>query len=328
MTAPTQVPLTVAFSARGDAAEREAWLAALREACPRVQWVTELALGQIADAAVVANPPPGTLRGLRGLRLIQSLWAGVERLLKDETLPTDVPLARMVDPSMTAAMAEAALWAVLSWHRGFFDYADQQRQHQWLQRPQRRADEVAVLVLGHGVMGQAVSARLAAQGYQVSAWRRSEAGSTANPGPSAMPAGAVRLIAGSARLAAAMGDAQIVINLLPLTNETRGLLSAPLFAQMRPGAALVNFGRGDHLVEGDLLRALEAGRIGHAVLDVFAQEPLPPDHPFWRHPRVTVLPHVAALTDRRTAAAVVADNLDRLSCGLPLQHLVDRQRGY
>ena len=353
--------LRVAFSVRGNEAERAAWLQALREACPGVRWATEFRAGEHFDAAVVANPPPGTLTGLKGLRLIQSLWAGVDRILQDETLPADVPLARMVDPSMTAAMVETALWAVLSLHRGFFDYAAQQGSAQWLQRSQRRADEIRVLVLGHGVMGQAVANRLAAQGYEVTAWRRqavgeqglsavdatfshgpdrprrSSAGATAmtegrpaapedSPAPSR--AGAVRAVGGLEALDSALPQAEIVINLLPLTAETRAFLAAPLFNRLPRGAAVINVGRGGHLVETDLLAALDSGQLSRAVLDVFAQEPLPPEHPFWAHPRVVVLPHVAALTDFRTAAAVVADNLERLVRGQPLRHRVDRRRGY
>lgn len=316
--------------------EAQAWRAALQQAAPGHEWVqrpgfTEGQSGQdltssealppfSADVAVVANPPPGALAGVQGLRLIQSLWAGVDRLTADATVPVDVPLARMVDPSMTAAMVESALWAVTALHRGFFEYAEQQRREQWQQRAQRRAEEIAVLVLGLGTMGAAVATQLAARGYRVAAWRRGAAG--------AVPAGVTVLQGHDVAMNTALGHADVVINLLPLTPHTRGLVDAAFLARLKPTAALVNFGRGAHVVEADLLAALDAGALGHAVLDVFATEPLPPQHPFWRHPRVTVLPHVAALTDFRTAAAVVADNLVRLQSGQPLRYLVDRQRGY
>ncbi len=290
-----------------DAAERAAWLAHLREALPGERVADALAELDPAtvDVAVVANPPPGRLQGLPGLRLIQSLWAGVDRLLADPTLPTAVPLARMVDPAMNAAMAETALWAVLALQRGFFAYARQQRESRWRVLPQRRADEWRVTVLGRGQMGGAVAARLSAQGYPVRAWHR-------EAGP----------------LALALGDADVVINLLPLTPATRGLLDATVFAAMKPGAALVNLARGAHVVEADLLAALDAGQVSHAVLDVFAQEPLAAGHPFWAHPRVTVLPHAAAQTDPRSAAAVVAANVRALRAGRPLAHRVDRSTGY
>ncbi len=289
-------------------AEWQTWRAALAAALPEADWLSPeqaRAAGAAVSAAVVANPAPGSLQGLPGLRLIQSLWAGVDRLLADPSLPAGVPIARMVDPAMTAAMCETALWAVLSLHRDFFDYAAQQRRGQWLPWPQRRADELSVLVLGQGEMGRAVGARLAAQGYRVQGWHRSS-------GP----------------LLQALAGAQIVVNLLPLTAATRGLLNARALAALPNGAALVNLGRGAHVVDADLLAALDSGRLRHAVLDVFHTEPLPLAHPFWAHPRVTVLPHAAAATDERSAAAVVAANLRALRNGAPLQHLVEPARGY
>ena len=312
-----------------DETERADWARALGAALPAHRlWLDRAALpdpGAVA-VAIVANPPPGSLAGLSGLRLIQSLWAGVDRLLADATLPAGVPLARMVDPAMNAAMAEAALWAVLSLHRGFFAYARQQAGALWLQQPQTCADDWPVLLLGHGQMGRAVGAALARQGYPVTAWRR---GAAAGPLPGG-PAGieGVRVVSGLEALHRARAQARVVVNLLPLTPDTRGLIDAGWLAAMAPGACLVNLARGAHVVEADLLAALDSGRLGHAVLDVFATEPLPADHAFWRHPRVTVLPHAAALTDARSAAALVAANVEALADGRPLAQLVARDVGY
>lgn len=307
-----------------DAAERADWVAALRLALPDYRLC--LARGEVADAsigaAIVANPAPGSLAGLSGLRLIQSLWAGVDRLLTDPTLPAEVPLARMVDPAMNSAMAETALWAALALQRGFFEYARHQHASRWQPHGQRRADESPVLVLGCGEMGRAVAGRLLQQGYPVSAWRRG-AGAAAE----AVPAG-VRVLSGAPALFDALAQAQILINLLPLTPDTRGLIDARMLAALPRGAGLVNLARGAHLVEADLLAALASGQIGHAVLDVFQVEPLPAGHAFWLHPQVTVLPHAAAMTDVRSAAAVVAGNLEALAAGLPLRHLVARDTGY
>ena len=298
-----------------DAAEWRVWRAALAAAMPEAQWLDRdaaLAAPDEVQAAVVANPIAGSLQGLPRLRLVQSLWAGVDRLLADPTLPAGVPLARMVDPLMTEAMAETALWAVLSLHRGFFAYARRQTGAEWRVHAQRRADEVGVLVLGQGEMGRACAARLAHQGYRVQGWRRD-----------------------GQPLATLLGAAAIVVNLLPLTPDTRGLLDARFFAALPAGAGIVNLARGAHVVDADLLAALggdgsggEGGHIGHAVLDVFQTEPLPAQHPYWRHPRVTVLPHAAALTDPRSAAAVAVANLRALRDGGAITHLVDRQRGY
>ena len=297
------------------------WQQALAAALPSHRLLA--ARGAVPDhaieAAVVANPPPGSLQGLPGLRLVQSLWAGVDRLLADPTLPAGVPVARMVDPAMCAAMAQTALWATLSLHRRFFDYARQQQAGVWQPLPQRRADEVTVLLLGMGQMGQAVARPLAGLGYRVLAWRRA---------PAAGDEAGVAVVHGPTGLAQALPRADVLVNLLPLTARTRGLLDARLFAQLPPGAAVVNLGRGAHLVDDDLLAALASGRLAHAVLDVFHQEPLPAAHPFWAHPRVTVLPHAAAATDLRSAAAVAAANIDALQQGKPLQNLVRRDAGY
>ena len=311
------------LTSRIDAAEREQWRLALREAAPECTWWSDDDGGvprHAIEAAVVASPAPGALQGLPQLRLVQSLWAGVDKLLADATFPTQVPLARMVDPAMSAAMAETALWAVLSLHRGFFDYAAQQRANEWRQHPQRRAEVVRVLVLGTGQMGCAVAARLAAQGYRVEAWRATAVERSA-------PAG-VAVHAGRPALSARLAHAEIVVNLLPLTPATRGLLDARLFAALPRGAGVVNLARGAHVVDEELLAALDSGHLRHAVLDVFHNEPLPAAHRYWQHPRVTVLPHVAALTDVRSGAKLVAANLRALREGAPLAHLVDRTRGY
>lgn len=271
------------------------------------------------EAAIVANPPPDALQGLPRLRLVQSLWAGVDRLLADQTLPPGVPIARMVDPALARAMAETALWAVLSLHRGFFDYQRQQHAAQWRQLAQRRADEVAVLLLGLGEMGRACAVALTRAGYRVTAWTRS--------GRTAAPDG-VDVIGGAGALRCQLADAEVVVNLLPLTADTRGLLDGAFFAAMPRHGAVVNLGRGAHMVDADLLLALDEGRLRHAVLDVFHHEPLPAEHRFWQHDRVTVLPHAAALTDPRSAAQVAAANVRALAEGRPVAHPVDRTRGY
>jgi glyoxylate/hydroxypyruvate reductase len=299
--------MSVYLCGEWSSAERDTWLVRLREVLPEETIDHDLnRLGPaMVDVAVVASPPPGSLRDLGNLQLIQSLWAGVDRLLGDATLPLDVPLARMVDPAMAEAMAETALWAVLSLQRGFFAYQRQQQAGVWRVLPQRRADELQVAVLGQGALGGRVAQRLSSAGHRVHGWRR-----------------------GGGPLAPVLAASDVVVNLLPLTDETRGLFNARTFGAMKAGAGFVNLARGAQVVEPDLLAALDAGQVGHAVLDVFQAEPLPAGHGFWAHPRVTVLPHAAALTDPRSAAAVVAQNVRALRAGRALAHLVDRTRGY
>lgn len=305
-----------------DVAERDRWYGALAQAMPQhhLAVADELFDRTRVEVAIVANPQPGSLRGLPKLRLIQSLWAGVEGLLSDDSVPASVPIARMVDPALATAMGETALWAVLSLHRGFYAYARQQRQIRWRQLPQLRADELPITVLGLGTMGCACVHALAPHGYRITAWSRSDA-------PRDLPSG-VAHIHGNDALFECLRGSSIVINLLPLTAATRGLLDARFFAAMPRGAALVNLARGAHVVEADLRAALATGRLGHAVLDVFEREPLDEKHPFWRHPRVTVLPHAAALTDPRSAAQLAAANVQALLDGQPIVNLIDRARGY
>jgi glyoxylate/hydroxypyruvate reductase len=301
--------MTILVAAAFDADEWLAWWPLLQAALPQERLVRGRAEGDAAeiDVALVANPPAGALQGLPALKLIQSLWAGVDRLLADASVPAQVPLARMVDPAMSRTMAETALWAVLSLQRGFFDYAAQQRAGEWRQHALQRADELSVAILGLGQMGGAAAQLLARHGYRVAGWGTRD-------GAEALP----QILSG----------ADIVINLLPLTPATRGLFNRATFAQMRRGAGLVNLARGAHVVDAELLDALASGQLSHAVLDVFHAEPLPPGHAFWAHPRITVLPHVAAPTDPRSAAPIVAANVRALRDGRPLAHLVRRARGY
>ena len=309
------------LTGRWDAAERDAWLAHLQQALPGEQWLLDAprdaAEAAAVEAAIVANPAHGVLQGLPNLRLIQSLWAGVDKLLTDPTLPPGVPLARMVDPAMNEAMVQTALWALLGLHRGFFEVQAQQQQALWRPPVQLRAQEWQVLVLGLGELGGRVARTLSGLGYAVSGW-------------STRPAqqDGVNCLHGDTALAAALAAADTVINLLPLTEATRGFFNTARFAQMKRGASLVNLARGAHVLEADLLAALEASQLSHAVLDVFSVEPLPAEHAFWRHAHITVLPHTAAQTDPRSAAAVVAANLQALRSGQPLAHRVERQRGY
>jgi glyoxylate/hydroxypyruvate reductase A len=333
----------ILFAASAPEPEQREWLAYLRaELAPHPVW----ALGELPDpaqvrVAIVANPPQGALAALPRLGLVQSLWAGVEKLLADPTIPPEVPLARMVDPQMNLAMAETALWATLSLHRGFFTYAYQQAQRQWRQLPQLRAGEIRVAVLGAGQMGAATARRLVQMGYRVTTWSRSfrphlqlaatsggPAGGLDAEGEVPQPAERLQHVHGEAALRGLLAESDIVINLLPLTPCTRGLFNAERLGWMPAGASLVNLARGAHVVLPDLLSALARGQLHHAVLDVFEAEPLPEESPLWSHPRVTVLPHAAALTDPRSAAAIAAANVRAWLAGQPVANLVDRSRGY
>ncbi len=269
------------------------------------------------DVALVANPPWGELATYPNLRFVQSLWAGVDRLLGDPALPRNITLARLIDPAMAQSMVEGAVAATLFVHRQFPAYLRQQHHRTWRQLPQPVASRRTVGVLGFGQMGQPVCAALAAAGFRIHAWGQH-------------PRGDATIVYswGDAGLHSVLAEAEILINLLPLTPATAGILNLRLFAQLPKGAALINFGRGAHLVDDDLLDALSSEHLGHAVLDVFHQEPLPTSHPFWMHPQITVLPHVAATTDPATAAPIAVQNVIAFRTGRPITGLVSRSLGY
>jgi len=265
------------------------------------------------ELALVWNHPPGVLSRFPNLKAVISYGAGVDRLFRDPELP-DVPLGRFVDPGMAREMAGYALAAALSHRRRFADYRAQQAEGRWRPLPVRGG---AAGVMGLGRMGGAVARQLAEAGFAVRGWSRS---------PKTLRQ--VVCFHGEEGLPAFVNGLDCLICALPLTPATAGILNRGLFDRLNPGSLLINIARGKHLAEADLLAGLAADRPGSAVLDVFREEPLPADHPFWNHPRVAVTPHVAGLTDPRAAAAAVAEEYARLRRGLPPQHPVHRDRGY
>jgi glyoxylate/hydroxypyruvate reductase len=269
------------------------------------------------DYALVWRPEPGFLASLPNLKLILSLGAGVDHLLDDPQLPRQIPIVRLVDPHMTAAMSEYVILQVLRLHRRDLDYRTQQEAGIWRELDQQNAAERRVGILGLGELGQDAAKKLTALGFDVAGWSRSEKNLAG-----------IASYAGAAGLAPLLGCSEIVVCLLPLTTETEGILNASTLALLPKGAALVNAARGAHLVEDDLLAALASGQVSVAVLDVFREEPLPADHPFWHHPRVIVTPHVAAFTNPTTAAPIILDNIRRFEDGRPLLNRIDPTRGY
>ena len=269
------------------------------------------------DYALVWRPEPGFLASLPNLKLILSLGAGVDHLLDDPQLPRHLPIVRLVDPHMTAAMSEYVVLQVLRLHRRDLDYRTQQDAGIWRELDQQNAVERRVGILGLGELGQDVAKKLTALGFDVAGWSRSE-----------KTLAGIRSYAGPAGLQLLFGRSEILVCLLPLTAETEGILNASTLALLPKGAALVNAARGAHLVEDDLLAALASGQVSAAVLDVFREEPLPADHPFWHHPRVIVTPHVAAFTNPATAAPIILDNIRRFEEGRLLLNRVDPARGY
>lgn len=267
--------------------------------------------------ALVAKPPRGALAGFPNLELICSLWAGVDRLLADPTLPRHVALTRLIDPQLTAGMVESVLLHVLSAHRLAPRYRLQQVRAEWRQHDQPTAAERTVGLLGFGELGRACAKALLPLGFRVLGWSRS---ARSHP--------RVECAQGEAGFAQVLARSNILVCLLPNTAETRGLLDAKRLALLPAGATVINVGRGAAIDDAALLAALDARRIETAILDVFQTEPLPADHPYWRHERVWVYPHVAADTDPRSGSRVVADTVRRFRAGQPLPEQVDFARGY
>lgn len=265
--------------------------------------------------AVAWHQPEGVLPGFVNLELISSFGAGVDGLLFDRSLPRDVPLARIVYPGLVDQMGEYVAAVVLAARRRLWEYHDAQRAREW--QPLDVTAGSAVGILGLGALGRDAAARLHALGFRVLGWSRS---------PKRLDG--VESLTGQQGLRDMAGRSDYLVCLLPLTRDTEGILARDLFDAAKPGCFLVNVGRGAHLVEADLLDALEDGRLRGACLDVFADEPLPRNHPFWRHPSVHVTPHVASITDPVAAAAHVAEDYRRLENGEPPQHPVAADRGY
>jgi glyoxylate/hydroxypyruvate reductase A len=302
-----------------DPADAAAWAAAIRALEPgaELRFWPESGPAADIDFAIVGGKAPGDLRGFANLRAIQSTWAGVNHLLADTNLPFDRPLARMVDQGLTVSMTEYVVLHVLDSARDGPRLRAAQRAAQWLDVDPVPPGSVTVAILGLGTLGADAATRLASLGFTVRGWSRSR-----------KEIAGIESFAGRDGLRECLSGAQILVCLLPLTDDTRGILNALTFAPLARGAVLIHAARGAHLVEADLLAALQSGHLAHAVLDVFAAEPLPADHPFWEHPQVTVTPHVAAITRPGTGAADIVENYRRAMAGERLINQVDRAKGY
>ncbi|WP_332673520.1 2-hydroxyacid dehydrogenase [Aromatoleum sp.] len=313
--------MDILFHMHGEDAER--WRHELARRLPDARFrVWQAGDDAPADYALVWRPPAELLRGRHGLKAVFNLGAGVDALLAllrddPDMLAPDVPVFKLDDAGMSEQMVHYAAYAVLRHFRSFDEYARQQQRACWTQLPTREAAVFPVGVMGLGALGAEVAQALVALGFPVRGWARS-----------VKRVEGVRCFAGEHEFDDFLAGLEVVVNLLPLTAETEGILDRRLFARLARGARVVNIARGGHLVEADLLAALDAGQLSGASLDVFRDEPLPPDHPFWRDPRIDVTPHVAARTTVAASIGQIAERIRSLELGHAVGGKIDLGRGY
>lgn len=298
------------------------WIRELEKQLPGAR-VREWKAGdnQPADYALVWHPPVEMLQG-RALKAVFALGAGVDSILSKlrdhpDMLPLSIPLFRLEDTGMGRQMQEYAVSQVLHWFRRFDDYQALKLASRWQPLPEYRADEFTIGIMGAGVLGAKVAESLQPWGFPLRVWSRSR---------KSWPQ--VRSFAGQAELGGFLQGTRVLINLLPDTAETVGIINQTLLAQLPDESYLLNLARGVHVVEEDLLAALNNGKLKGAMLDVFSREPLPQESPLWAHPRVAMTPHVAAVTRPMEAIAYIAGTISRLERGESVSGQVDRQRGY
>lgn len=269
------------------------------------------------EYALVWMPPIGELARFPNLKAIFSIGAGCDHILRDPNVPRHVPIVRLVDAVSVRDMSHFALHWVLHFQRNFHVYSEQQRDGVWQRHPYRDVSENWVGVLGLGGMGVPIAEQFRTCGFNVMGWSSTR-----------KTVDGVTCFAGMDELGELLARANIVVSVLPLTDVTDGLLNRHRFAQMRPGSFVINIGRGPVINDADLVAALDSGRVAAAALDVFAVEPLPPEHAFWNHPRVFITPHAAGPTNDMSAIAQIVENIKRLERGEAAAPVWNWERGY
>ncbi|WP_369922464.1 2-hydroxyacid dehydrogenase [Marinomonas polaris] len=310
----------IPFVSRADLAEQKNWIKHLSSAMPNEVIVPFADLTaeqkQLCEIAIVANPDPKDLLSLPLLKWVHSVWAGVERMINELSSPS-FSIVRLVDSNLAETMSEAVLAWTLFLHRDMPRYAKQQTLQSWVQQPMVRAQDRRIGVLGLGELGRVSAQRLVANGFSVAGWSR-------NP----KQVEGVECFHGEEGLIPLLNQSDILVCLLPLTMETKGLLNHQNLSCLPVGASMINFARGPIIDDEALLAKLDQGDLSHAVLDVFMQEPLPINHSFWLHDSITVLPHISAPTHPVSASEIVATNIKQYRLTGNIPPAVDLLRGY
>jgi glyoxylate/hydroxypyruvate reductase len=299
--------------------DAEDWRDHLMRAMPGLDFRPHPDVGNPADieSAMVWKAPPGEMRKYPNLKLIINIGAGVDYILKDDTLPQGVPIMRLVDPEQNRMMAQYVLHAVLRYHRDFPALEKQRREKRWQYIHPRESANLPIGIMGIGNIGSHVAKELLHQGFPVSGWSRT---------PKSVEG--VTTFHGRDQLKEFLVRSQILVLIMPFTPETDGIVDRDVLYALPRGAKIINIGRGALIDEAALAAAIRDGQIGAATLDVFRAEPLPQGHPFWDIEEITITPHLASIAVPRSASLQIADNLRRLRAGQPLFNIVDRTRGY
>lgn len=297
----------------------ELWKNAIAAADPNVKVYSYLEQHPTNEIfmAVIWKHPKGSLSIYPNLKCIVSAGAGVDYIFEDETVPTTVPIARIVDPYLAGDMSQHVIAVIMAHLKNFNTYKVQQIRHQWQPWPYKRIEDVSIGIMGLGELGALAATDLAKIGFKVQGWARSK-----------KELDHVKTFAGDDELQPFLKHSDILVCLLPLTPETEGILNNGLFEQLPKGAYVINVARGGHLVDKALLQQLDKDHLSGACLDVYHQEPLPTDHPFWDHPKIFMTPHYASVSDTKSVIPQIIENYNRVLSGRPLLNEVNRKIGY
>lgn len=297
----------------------DSWITAIKnedkdikvEVYPDIQDKNEI------EYALVWNHPPGVFNEFPNIKVIASMGAGVDHIVRDPELPEDAKITRIVDEQLATDMAEFVLARCMDHLRNLSLHQQFAQKEEWKPKSYKRIADVQVGIMGMGNLGTTVGKKLADAGFEVRGWANSQ-----------KDLEEINTFAGQEELDDFLSKSDVLVCLLPLTSETEDILNSDLFSKLPKGAFLINAARGNHLVEEDLLEAIEKEQLSGAALDVFRKEPLPEGHPFWKHPKIQVTPHNASVSKPSAAVPQVLENYRRMKAGEDLLNVVDREKGY
>lgn len=295
------------------------WKGVLQKELPesRIEVYPEISHFDAVEFLICWKPYRGLIDRFRNLKAIQSLGAGVDHIFEQNDIPSNIQVSKVVDHQLTQDMWEHVLSIVLADMKNLSLYDDQQQIRKWKPKRYKRIKDVTIGILGLGRIGSYVASQFSKLGFQVLGWSRSMKNFDD-----------VISHEGNEGLDAVLQNSDYLINILPLTDETKGLLNGENFAKMKPSSYVINVGRGQHLVEGELIKCVDNEEIRGASLDVFDTEPLPDSHAFWLHKKIKITPHIASLTHIDSVYPQVVENYNRLISGKPLLHRIDVEKGY